>query len=301
MTPRSNNKPNGEITRVAVVTGSSSGIGFETALLLAKSGFHTYATMRNLEKSKRITKIANTEKLPLQVVQLDVNDDISVKNAIDKIVGAAAAENKRIDALVNNAGYGLVGAFEDLSLEEIKAQFETNFFGVIRVTQQVLPVMRKQNTSGDGGGTIVNVSSVGGRMSVPILSAYQSTKFALEGLSESMSYEMEPFGIRVVIIEPGFIRTNIVNSSTSAQKALDPKSPYFPLMQKVKNHFKSMIENASSSSPPEDVAKIILQAITSKNPQLRYTVGNDAATIIQARMNMPDKEFRKMVIQNFSL
>jgi NAD(P)-dependent dehydrogenase (short-subunit alcohol dehydrogenase family) len=300
MTPRSNNKPNGEITRVAVVTGSSSGIGFETALLLARSGFHTYATMRNLEKSKSITEIANTEKLPLQVVQLDVNDDISVKNAIDKIAGAAAAENKRIDALVNNAGYGLVGAFEDLSLEEIKAQFETNFFGVIRVTQQVLPVMRKQNNGG-GGGTIVNVSSVGGRMGVPILSAYQSTKFALEGLSESMSYELEPFGIRVVIIEPGFIRTNIVNSSTSAQKALDPKSPYFPLMQKVKNHFKSMIENASSSSPPEEVAKVILQAITSKNPQLRYTVGDDAATIIQARMNMPDKEFRKMVIQNFSL
>ncbi|HEX6027609.1 MAG TPA: SDR family oxidoreductase, partial [Nitrososphaeraceae archaeon] len=298
MTPRSNNKPNGEITRVAVVTGSSSGIGFETALLLARSGFHTYATMRNLEKSKRITKIANTEKLPLQVVQLDVNDDISVKNAIDKIVGAAAEENKRIDALVNNAGYGLVGALEDLSLEEIKAQFETNLFGVIRVTQQVLPVMRKQNSGGGGGGTIVNVSSVGGRMGIPILSAYQSTKFALEGLSESISYELEPFGIRVVIIEPGFIRTNIVNSSTSAQKALDPKSPYFPLMQKVKNHFKSMIENASSS-PPEDVAKVILQAITSKNPQLRYTVGNDAATIIQARMNMPDKEFRKMVIQNF--
>jgi NAD(P)-dependent dehydrogenase (short-subunit alcohol dehydrogenase family) len=296
MTPKSNNKPNGEITRIAVVTGSSSGIGFETALLLARSGFHTYATMRNLEKSKSITEIANTEKLPLQVVQLDVNDDISVKNAIDKIVGAAA-ENKRIDALVNNAGYGLVGAFEDLSVEEIKSQFETNLYGVIRVTQQVLPVMRKQNS----GGTIVNVSSVGGRIGVPVLSAYQSTKFALEGLSESMSYELEPFGIRVVIIEPGFIRTNIVNSSTSAQKALDPKSPYFPLMQKVKNHFKSMIENASSSSPPEEVAKVILHAITSENPQLRYTVGNDAATIIQARMNMPDKEFRKMVIQNFSL
>jgi NAD(P)-dependent dehydrogenase (short-subunit alcohol dehydrogenase family) len=298
MTPRSNNnnKPNGEITRIAVVTGSSSGIGFETALLLARSGFHTYATMRNLEKSKSITEIANTEKLPLQVVQLDVNDDISVKNAIDKIV--SAAENKRIDVLVNNAGYGLFGSVEDTSIEEIKAQFETNFFGVIRVTQQVLPIMRKQHS---GGGTIVNVSSVGGRIGVPVLSAYQSTKFALEGLSESMSYELEPFGIRVVIIEPGFIRTNIVNSSTSAQKALDPKSPYFPLMQKVKNHFKSMMENASSSSPPEEVAKVILQAITSKNQQLRYTVGNDAATIIQARMNMPDKEFRKMVIQNFSL
>jgi NAD(P)-dependent dehydrogenase (short-subunit alcohol dehydrogenase family) len=291
-----NNKPNGGSTRIAVITGSSSGIGFETALLLARSGFHTYATMRNLEKSKNITEIANTEKLPLQVVQLDVNDDISVKNAIDKIV--AAAENERIDVLVNNAGYGLFGPLEDISIEEIKAQFETNFFGVIRVTQQVLPVMRKQNS---GGSTIVNVSSVGGRIGIPVLSAYQSTKFALEGLSESMSYELEPFGIRVVIIEPGFIRTNIINSSTSAEKALDSKSPYFSLTQKVKNHFKSMMENASSSSPPEEVAKVILQAITSENPQLRYTVGNDAATIIQARMNMSDNEFKKMIMQNFSL
>jgi NAD(P)-dependent dehydrogenase (short-subunit alcohol dehydrogenase family) len=293
MIPRSNNniKPNGESTRVAVITGSSSGIGFETALLLARSGFHTYATMRNLEKSKNITEIANTEKLPLQVVQLDVNDDISVKNAIDKIV--AAAENKRIDVLVNNAGYGLFGPLEDISIEEIKAQFETNFFGVIRVTQQVLPAMRKQNS---GGSTIVNVSSVGGRIGIPVLSAYQSTKFALEGLSESMSYELEPFGIRVVIIEPGFIRTNIINSSTTAEKALDSKSPYFSLTQKVKNHFKSMMENASSSSPPEEVAKVILQAITSENPQLRYTVGNDAATIIQARMNMSDNEFKKMIM-----
>jgi NAD(P)-dependent dehydrogenase (short-subunit alcohol dehydrogenase family) len=298
MIRRSNNniKPNRESTRVAVITGSSSGIGFETALLLARSGFHTYATMRNLEKSKNITEIANTEKLPLQVVQLDVNDDISVKNAIDKIV--VAAENKRIDVLVNNAGYGLFGPLEDISIEEIKAQFETNFFGVIRVTQQVLPAMRKQNS---GGSTIVNVSSVGGRIGIPVLSAYQSTKFALEGLSESMSYELEPFGIRVVIIEPGFIRTNIINSSTTAEKALDSKSPYFSLTQKVNNHFKSMMENASSSSPPEEVAKVILQAITSENPQLRYTVGNDAATIIQARMNMSDNEFKKMIMQNFSL
>jgi NAD(P)-dependent dehydrogenase (short-subunit alcohol dehydrogenase family) len=279
-----------ERKNVALVTGSSSGIGFETSLLLARTGFHTYASMRNLEKSKNITEIANTEKLPLQVVQLDVNDDRSVKDAIDKMV----AEKDRIDVLVNNAGYGLFGSLEDISIEEVKAQFETNFFGVIRVTQQVLPVMRKQN----GGGTIVNVSSVGGRIGVPVLSAYQSTKFALEGLSESMSYELEPFGIRVVIIEPGFIRTNIINSSISAKKALDLKSPYFSLMQKVENHFKSMMENASS--PPEEVARVILQALTSEDPQLRYTVGNDAATIVQARMHMPDKEFRKMVIQNFS-
>src|ERR687885_1082963 len=226
---------------VALVTGSSSGIGFEISLLLARNGFNTYASMRNLEKSKSITEIANREKLPLKVIQLDVNDDISVREAIDRVV----AENQRIDVLVNNAGYGLLGTLEDLSIEEIKEQFETNFFGVVRVTQQVLPVMRKQKS-----GTIVNVSSVGGRMSFPGLSAYHSTKFALEGLSESISYELEPFGIRVVIIEPGVIRTNIMNSSVLAKKALDRKSPYSSLIQGVENSFKSMLKNAPS--PPEE-------------------------------------------------
>ena len=135
---------------------------------------------------------------------------MSVKDALDGVV----EENKRIDVLVNNAGYGLFRALEDLSIEEIKAQFETNFFGAIGVTQQVLPIMRKQRS-----GTIVNISSLGGRIGIPDPSAYHSTKFALEGLSESISYELEPFGIRVVLIEPGFIRTNIMNSSVIAKKA----------------------------------------------------------------------------------
>jgi NAD(P)-dependent dehydrogenase (short-subunit alcohol dehydrogenase family) len=274
---------------VALVTGSSSGIGYETSLLLAKSGFHTYASMRNLEKSKSIAEIANKEKLPLEIIQLDVNDDRSVKEAVDKIV----AEDNRIDVLVNNAGYGLFGSLEDLSVEEIKAQFETNFFGVIRVTQKVLPIMRKQNS-----GTIVNLSSVGGRVGVPVLSAYQSTKFALEGLSESLSYELEPFGIKVVIVEPGFIRTNIMNSSIMAKKAVDPKSPYFSLMQKVENHFKSMMDNPSTSQP-EEVANVILQAITSENPQLRYTAGNDAATVMQAKKTMSESEFGNLIRQQF--
>jgi NAD(P)-dependent dehydrogenase (short-subunit alcohol dehydrogenase family) len=281
-----------QAAKVALVTGSSSGMGLEIALLLARSGFHTYASMRNLEKSKRITEIASTEKLPLQVVQLDVNDNVSVKDAIQNI----AAKKGRIDVLVNNAGYGLFGSFEDLSMEEIKAQFETNFFGVIRVTQQVLPIMRKQNN-----GIVVNVSSVGGRIGLPVVSAYHSTKFAIEGLSESISYELEPFGIRVIIIEPGVIRTNIMNSSASAKKALDPKSPYLSMMHKVENSFKSMLENASISSPPEEVAKVILQAVTSESPQLRYTVGNDAATILQAKRTMSDTEFGDFIKQQFLL
>lgn len=274
--------------KVALVTGSSSGMGFTTAVMLARAGIHTYASMRNLKKSKTITDLANKENLPLQVIQLDVNDDKSVKDAIAKIV----TEKERIDVLVNNAGYGLFGSIEDVSIEEMKAQFETNFFGVMRVTQLVLPTMRKQKS-----GTIVNVSSVGGRISLPVLSAYNSTKFALEGLSESMSYELEPFGIKVVIIEPGVIRTNIMDSSIFAKKAQNPKSPYFSLIQKVESNFKSMMEN--KSSPPEEVAKVILGALTSKNPQLRYTVGDDAATMIQARVNMSDNEFKKMIMQNF--
>lgn len=279
--------------KVALVTGSSSGIGFETAVLLARSGFHTYASMRNLEKSKNIIQIASAENLPLQVVQLDVNDDVSVKDAIRNI----DTEKGRIDVLVNNAGYGLFGALEDLSIEEIKSQFETNFFGVVQVTQQILPTMRKQKN----GGVIVNVSSVGGRIGLPAVSAYNSTKFALEGLSESISYELESFGIRVVIIEPGVIRTNIMNSSVLAKKALDPESPYYPLMQKVENGFKSMLENPSISSPPEEVAKVILQAVTSENPQLRYTVGSDAANILQAKRTMSDADFADFIKQQFHL
>jgi NAD(P)-dependent dehydrogenase (short-subunit alcohol dehydrogenase family) len=276
--------------KVALVTGSSSGIGFETALLLARNGFNTYASMRKLGKSKNITEIVNREKLPLQVVQLDVNDDKSVKEAIVKVV----AENQRIDVLVNNAGYGLLGALEDLSIEEIKEQFETNFFGVVRVTQQVLPIMRKQNN-----GTIVNVSSVGGRIGIPGLSAYHSTKFALEGLSESISYELEPFGIRVVVIEPGVIRTNIMNSSVLAKKAQDPKSPYFSSIRQLERSFKSAMENTSASSPPEEVAKVVLQAVASQSPKLRYAVGNDASSLIQAKTTMSDIEFGGLIKQQF--
>ena len=143
-----------DVKGVAVVTGSSSGIGFETSLTLARNGFYTYATIRNIRKSASIKQMANKEALPLEVIQLDVNDDLSVKNAIGEIISGKG----RIDILVNNAGYGLVGPIEDISLEELKAQFETNLFGVIRVTKQVLPIMRRQKE----GGRIINVSSIGG-------------------------------------------------------------------------------------------------------------------------------------------
>jgi len=195
--------------KVAVVTGSSSGIGYETALTLARNSFLTYATMRSLNKSENVKSIAAKENLPIRITQLDVTDSVSINNAVQAIL----SETGRIDVLVNNAGYVLDGAFEDLSMDEIKAQYETNVFGLIRTTQAVLPAMRKQKS-----GTIVNISSIAGRIGYPGGSAYISTKFAVEGLSESMAYELEPFGIKVIIIEPGVIRTNIFNSVVVAKK-----------------------------------------------------------------------------------
>lgn len=274
--------------KVAIVTGSSSGIGYATSLLLARNRFHTYATMRNTEKSADIQEIANKEKLPLQVIQLDVNDDASIRNSIKRI----ERENERIDVLINNAGYGLVGAFEDLSVEEIKSQFETNFFGVIRLTQQVLPIMRKQKS-----GIIVNVSSGAGRIGFPGMSAYVSSKFALEGLSESMSYELEPFGIKVVIIEPGVIRTNFKKNSLMSKKSLDNSSisPYSSIIQKIDSSISSIIEHAT---PPEEVANAIMLAITSNNLELRYLVGNDMIMMAETKKSMSDEDFRKMMMQS---
>jgi NAD(P)-dependent dehydrogenase (short-subunit alcohol dehydrogenase family) len=292
MTPKSssnNNKPNGEITdHVAVVTGSSSGIGFEIALTLARNGFQTYATMRNLAKSENIKSIASKEKLPIHIEQLDVIDNNSVTNAIQAIVSKA----DRIDVLVNNAGYALAGAFEDLAIEEIKAQYETNFFGLIRTTQAVLPIMRKQKS-----GTIVNISSGAGRFGYPTGSAYVSTKFAVEGLSESMAYELEPLGIKVILVEPGVIKTNIANGMVIAKKSQNSNSPYSQIMQKMSTSFEHMLENASS---PDLVAKVVLQAVTSENPSLRYLAGKDVEMWVEAKRNMSDDEFYKMMKQSFN-
>ncbi|MGB8024982.1 MAG: SDR family oxidoreductase, partial [Nitrososphaeraceae archaeon] len=270
--------------KVAVVTCSSSGIGYEISLMLARNGFLTYATMRNLNKSENIKKVATKENLPIHIHQLDVTDDVSVKNTVQAIL----SETGRIDLLVNNAGYGLNGAFEDLAMDEIKAQYETNVFGLIRTTQSVLPIMRRQKY-----GIIVNISSGAGRFGFPGGSAYVSTKFAVEGLSESMSYELEPFGIKVVIVEPGVIRTNFV--TVVAKKSQDPNSTYSQIMQKTATVFENMMANASS---PDLVAKVVLNAVTNENPNLRYLAGNDVETWLDSKRNMSDEEFYKMMKQN---
>ncbi len=271
--------------KVAIVTGSSSGIGYETALVLARNGFRTYATMRNLEKATAISDTAKREKLPLHTIKLDVTDEKSVNDAIKTIKSDAG----RIDVLVNNAGYGLVGSLEDLSMSEIKEQYETNVFGLIRVTQAVLPTMREQKS-----GIIVNISSIGGKMAMPLSSPYIGTKFAVEGLSESIAYDLEPFGIKVVIIEPGAIKTNFDTGMIVAQKNQNQNSPYYKSMQKLQSSLSSVVKNGT---PPTKVAEVILNAVIAPAPNLRYTVGDDAALLAQKRKELPDSEFQKLVLE----
>ena len=269
--------------KVVIVTGSSSGIGLESALLLARNGYITYATMRSPEKDTSIKTAVQKEGLPIRVIQLDVTDDSSVKNAVDHIISEAG----RIDVLVNNAGYSLGGALEDLSMEEIKSQYETNLFGLIRVTQAVLPTMRKQRS-----GRILNISSGAGIFGFPGVSAYVSTKFAVEGLSESIAYELEPFGIKVILIEPGFIKTNFANAMVVAKKAQDPASPYSELMQKIMASASELAKNASDA---ELVANIIVDAASNPNPRLRYLAGKDVESWAAGKKNMDELEFFNMI------
>lgn len=272
--------------KVALVTGSSTGIGFETALLLARSGFNTYATMRDLKKSKNITEIANTDNLPLDVLQLDVTDDTSVKGAIGGIIG----ERNRIDVLVNNAGYGLFSPLEDVTLDQVREQFETNFFGAIRVMREVVPTMRRQRN-----GTIVNVSSLVGRVGLPLSSAYVATKFALEGLSESVRYELNEFGIRIILIEPGVIKTSFLENLKTADPTVKSESPYADLVDRTTKEFGKMMNSRSS---PKIVAEAVLSAITSEDPEFRYVVGDDANSILKIRKNSTDEEFENWVYEN---
>ena len=264
--------------KVAVVTGTSSGIGFETALALASEGYYTYATMRDTAKSDKIKELGKKDNLKISVLELDVDDESSVKNAIRKILG----QKQRIDILVNNAGWGLWGCVEDVSVDEFKAQFDTNFFSIIRLIQEVGPTMRKQ-----GSGKIINISSVAGRIGFPASPAYISSKFALEGLSECLRLEMAPFGVDVVIIEPGVIKTNFLNPVKLAKKS-ESDTAYRDITSKVVSGVRMMAEMGTH---PKEVADAVVKSIKDDKPLPRYIVGNDASMFLEAKKNKTDIEF----------
>ena len=263
---------------VAVITGTSSGIGFETALALAREGYFTYATMRNTTKGDKLKELAIKENLKIDVLELDVDDENSAKTAIKHILD----QKQRIDVLVNNAGWVLWGCVEDVSVDEFKTQFETNFFSIIRLIQEVGPTMRNQ-----GSGTIVNISSVVGRIGFPASPAYISSKFALEGLSESLRFEFAPFGVDVIIIEPGVIKTNFMKNMKMAKKS-ELDTVYKDITTKVVSGVKMMTEMGTH---PKEVASTIVKAIKDKKPLPRYIVGNDAAMFLEAKKNKTDIEF----------
>lgn len=265
--------------KVALVTGSSSGIGFETSLALARDGYHTFASMRDVNKAKEIKKIADKENLPIDVIELDVDKEESIISAIKKVV----SDGGRLDVLVNNAGYGLFGCVEDTPIDDFRKQFETNFFSIIRIIQEVAPIMRNQNS-----GIIVNVSSVVGRMGLPGFPAYISTKYALEGLSECLRYELGQFGIKTTLIEPGAVKTNFFDSMKVQESKTDPK--YKKLTDHILSGLKMMAELGTA---PSQVAEVIMKAINDDEILPRYIAGTDAAMFMEAKNTKTDLEFEK--------
>jgi NAD(P)-dependent dehydrogenase (short-subunit alcohol dehydrogenase family) len=288
------NSTSNKTKKVAVVTGSSSGIGLETSLTLAENNFRTYATMRNLDKASNILEPAKKKNLSIEVAKLDVTDDFSVHQAIQSI---AEKEGGRIDLLVNNAGYTQLGAAEDLSSEEIEAQFNTNVFGIFRTIREVVPIMRRQTTRG----TIINIGSANGFFGVPCASVYVATKFALEGLTQSLRYELAPFGIKLTIIEPGAISTNVVSNSMYLPKKIQRQSlndsslSSSPFIEMTKNIMERSKNGVANGSPPRVVANVVLQVAMAEKPNWRYRAGADAERLFEARTKMSDIEFEKFL------
>ena len=275
---------------VTLITGTSTGIGLTTALHFASRGHRVYASMRNLARSNALRDEAAARSLTLEVLELDVNDERSVDRAVKEVL----AREGQIDVLVNNAGIGTLGTIEMTSDAEAKAIFETNFFGALRTIRAVLPSMRSRRS-----GTIVNVSSISGRVGAPGVSVYPASKFALEAASEALANEVYSLGIRVAIVEPGFILTPILG------KALDslppnPESPYADVERRTSMIFGQARQTASD---PRLVAEAIEHAVITKEPKLRYLVGADAKAFAAGRARMSDEEWialgRRMTDQEY--
>ena len=265
--------------KVALVTGSASGIGLETALALSRDGYETFASMRDIKKSAELEYAAKKENLKIKIIELDVDKEESIVTAIKKI----SSEHGRLDVLVNNAGYGQFGCTEDVSINDFRKQFETNFFSIVRIIQEVSPIMRKQKS-----GIIVNISSIVGRIGLPGSPAYISTKFALEGFSECIRYELNQFGIKTTLIEPGVIKTNFYDSMKIPESKTDPK--YKKLTDHMLAGLKMMSEMGTA---PSQVADVIIKAIHSDEMLPRYIVGTDAAMFMEAKKAKTDIEFEK--------
>lgn len=255
--------------RIALITGCSSGIGEATAARLAKGGWTVYATARKPETLEGLAAVG------CRTLALDVTSEDSMAAAVGKVVAEAGA----IDALVNNAGYSQSGAVETLDLDDVRRQFETNVFGLLRMCQLVLPHMR-----GRRSGRIVNISSMGGRLVFPGGGAYHATKFAVEALSDAMRFEVAGFGVKVILIEPGLITTNFDNAAIASMDP-DEKGPYGAFNAHVAKATKAVYSGPMKrlGGGPDAVAKVIEKSLDAKRPKIRYTVTPSASLSIASR------------------
>jgi len=265
--------------KVALVTGGSSGIGEATALKLTELGYTTYAAAR------RVQRMGDLAAAGVRPLAMDVTDDDSVRSGVKHIL----AEAGRIDVLVNNAGYGSYGAVEDVPLTEARYQFEVNVFGAARLTQLVLPQMREQRA-----GTIVNITSMGGKIYTPLGGWYHATKFALEALSDCLRIETRPFGINVVVVEPGGIQTEWAGIAADKLRTVSGNGPYGEQAKAMAESLDSNT-NRRRQSPPTLIANTIAKAVTARRPKTRYAVGFGAKPLIFMRGLLPDRGFDAVI------
>ena len=284
------------MNKIILITGCSSGFGMLAAARLSAGGHTVYATMRNLQKQDTLKLELKQRDTKCQILHLDVTDD----NSISKVINTIEKQDSRLDVLINNAGYGIGGFFEDLSEDEIRSQFETNFFGVQKVTRSALPLMRASaSKSGKEFSTkIINISSAQGRSTLPGLSAYGASKFALEGFSESLYFELQPFGIEVVILEPGTYLTKAIDeNSHEAGAGLKPDSPYAKYTKRLKDLHGKILITKKGVGEPEDVAIMIEDIINRKRNKLRYIAGTQAKIRVWMRSILPFRWFSKIILK----
>ena len=261
---------------VVLVTGSSSGIGLATALHFGRLGDEVYAGVRNLSTATELAAAIEAEKLAIRPITLDVDDPVSVTRA----VGEVLVRSGQVDVLVNNAGIGGGGPIEDVPVDWVKSLFETNYLGAIRMIQAILPGMRERRS-----GAIVNVSSIAGRLAIAGHGHYSAVKHALEAVSEALAQEVHAFGIRVALVEPGVVVTPIF---TKAKRFADPGSPYAVHVHRLLLFYQMQMKTPSQ---PADVARVIHEAVTAKEPRLRYLVGDDAERLVAGRQRLTDEEY----------
>lgn len=271
--------------KIAMITGASSGFGLLTTVEMASAGYRVIATMRNLERRQPLETALRARNLSADVRQLDIADVAAVPAVMEKLIG----DYGRLDVLVNNAGFALAGFLEDVTVDELRRQMETNFFGHVAVTKAVLPVMRRQRS-----GHILMVTSIAGRCANPVIGSYSASKFALEGWTEALRLEMQALGVQVVLVEPGSYQTDIWERNADiAAQTFHPNSPNLARSQRFSEHVRKSVHKADS----HEVARLIVRVAETPRPRLRYLAGKDAHFQLAFKTLAPWKTYERALIK----